>query len=383
MKNILYIWDKPYPWDVRAEKVCNSLVESGHSVHFLSRWKKGYEKQTVINGVNVYRVGYNKHHFLSIPLLNNPTWTKAINEVVEQIKPDLIIVREIILGVQSGKVAKKHSIPIIMDMAENYPAAMRDWKEYNSNPILKYLVHTCKLPDRIEQKSLSYIDGVITVCEEQIDRLNSVYNYNSSQCVVVHNTPLKVWHSPSNIPNTDKIIFLHHGHLTSEKDISKFLKGFLLACDYNDSISFVLAGGGHCLPDLKEIAERSVHSNKVTFLGRYQHEELADIISKSTIGVIPYQISDFNQYTIHNKIFDYFASQRPVIVSENRPSKRIIEETGAGWAVDCENVNSIKENILQITKPELEEKSKLAVEASQKYIWENDFKKLLEFLNRF
>ncbi len=383
MKKILYIWDKAYPWDVRAEKVCETLAEYGYEVHLLARWREGQPQTEIVRGVIVHRVAYKLNRILRFPFPKNPIWKKGIDSAIREIKPDIIIVREIKLGIPSGKSAKKHNVPIVMDMAENYPAAMRDWKEYNSNFINRFFVHTYKLPDKIESQCMKYMDGIITVCDEQIIRLNEQYNYPSEKCVVVHNTPIKNWLQAKEMPERKNLIFMHHGYLTAEKDVSMFLKGFLMACEERSDISFVLAGDGHCIENLKEIASQSEYGAKVDFLGEYSHKDLAKIIADSHIGVIPYQISDFNQYTIHNKIFDYFAIGRPVIVSENRPSIRMINESDAGWIVDCEKPESIKEAILNIASTDITSKTKAALKASKKYTWDNDFQTLVNFIERY
>lgn len=368
---------------MRAEKVCESLAEIGYDVHFLARWETGRPESETIRGVKVHRVAYQRHSVWGLAFPKNPVWKKAIRNYIKGFKPDLIIVREIVLGVESGKAAKDFGIPIIMDMAENYPAAMRDWKEYNSNFIMRFFVHKYKLPDRIEAKSLKYMDGIVTVCDEQIERLEQQYSYPRNKCTVVHNTPIEDWLSQSKMPERNETVFMHHGHLTAEKDVSKFLKGFLLACEHRDDVRLVLAGGGHCLESLQEIAAKSSYSSKIDFLGKYNHKELAKIIASSHIGVIPYQLSDFNQYTIHNKIFDYFAVGRPVVVSENRPSKRIIEETKAGWIVDCEDIESIKNSILEIAENTIGEESKNAYMASKKYTWQRDLDTLINFIDKY
>jgi hypothetical protein len=123
-KKVLYIWKGPYPWDVRTAKFCESLNNNDYDVHLLARWKDDKYEKEKINNIIVHRVGYKKNHKLSIPIPYNPIWKTAIQKKIKEILPDLIIVREIMLAEVSGKLAKKNNIPIIMDMAENYPAAM-------------------------------------------------------------------------------------------------------------------------------------------------------------------------------------------------------------------------------------------------------------------
>ncbi len=383
MKKILYVWDKHYPWDVRTEKITESLALAGYDVHVLARWKGEEKENEQFANVKIRRVGYKSPAILTLPIYGNLFWNSAIRKAVKELKPDLIIVREIILGIQTGKIAKSFNIPIIMDMAENYPAAMRDWKEYNQNAVLRFLVHSLKIPDWIEKKSVKLMSGIITVCKEQNSRLSDSYSYPLQNCVVVHNTPLKGSITSNPLTQNQIITFCHHGHLTSEKDVSKFVKAFIAACDKKNNLYLKLAGGGHCLDDLKQIVSASKHENKIDFLGKYDYKDLSKILASCNIGVIPYQISDFNQYTIHNKIFDYFAAGRPVLVSENNPQKRVIEETNAGWIADCENIEELTKVILSIADTDLQPFSKNAIEASNKYCWENDFKSLLDFVNKF
>ena len=47
-KKIVYIWDGDYPWDIRVEKICLSLVNAGYEVHIAARnleQKVDYEEE--------------------------------------------------------------------------------------------------------------------------------------------------------------------------------------------------------------------------------------------------------------------------------------------------------------------------------------------------
>ena len=34
---VLFLWDADYPWDVRVEKICTTLLKAGCSVHLVCR----------------------------------------------------------------------------------------------------------------------------------------------------------------------------------------------------------------------------------------------------------------------------------------------------------------------------------------------------------
>jgi glycosyltransferase involved in cell wall biosynthesis len=160
-----------------------------------------------------------------------------------------------------------------------------------------------------------------------------------------------------------------------------FLKAFVELGDQISGFTLKIAGSGDDIPEFKKIAENTCN---IEFLGEYAHKDLYNIISEFQIGILPYQINDFNNYTIHNKVFDYFALRIPVIVSEAVPLKRLVEETQSGLAVDCENTESIKSVLLKLRDYDWEKYSENAYLAfKSKYNWENDAKTLLNFTKQF
>lgn len=382
-KKILYVWKSEYPWDVRVEKICNSLFDSGYNVFLACRWGGEPQQNEILNGVNIRRVGFGKKRIFFEPLPINPFWSNELEKLIEEIKPDLIICREIMLSEISGKLAKKYNIPVLMDMAENYPAAMKLWKKYNDSFIWKTLIHHFKVADSNEKRGVRLMDGIITVCNEQNERLQNQYNFNQNEMKAIHNTPTyKNEYLP--LTSKNKIVFSHHGFLTGDKSIAIFLKGFLLACDELDIVEFRIIGDGDCFDEYNSLVNNSNHINKVKFLGKYNFEDLGKHLSDIDIGVLPYEINDFNNYTIHNKIFDYFAFSKPVLVSEALPLKRIISETESGFCYDLNTPEKVKEALISIAKLNLEEYSKKAYNAYKiKYNWSCDKQNLVEFIEKY
>jgi len=386
-KKILYIWKDKYPWDVRVEKVCKALLNAGYEVFMLARNKGETTQKEIIDGLNITRVG-EKNTVLTLPIPQNPIWKSAIKQTVREIKPDLIIVREIMLAEDSAKIGKKNSIPTVIDMAENYPAAMRDWRKYNKNFLLRFIVHSLKVPDTVEKRAVQQCDGIIIVCDEQIERLYQQYKFPASKTCVVHNTPnLSYFENVNKILNKNTSnsskIFCHHGNLSAEKSITNLLLGFEIAAE-NKNIELIIAGSGECENEYKELVSKFRNKNKFQFLGSYSYQDLPQILAKSDFGVIPYQINDFNNYTIHNKVFDYFAMGKPVLASIVNPLIRILNETKAGLALDFTNVKSATNAIDEILKSDYEKMSKNAFAAAQtKYNWDFDAKILCDFVAQY
>lgn len=385
MSKILYIWKSEYPWDVRVEKICKALYCAGHSVTILSRWGGSLPYREAIDGLNIIRAGYNKRRFLFEPVPNNPFWKKAIDSAVNEINPDLIIVREIMLAEEAARSARTNNIPVIMDMAEHYPAAMKDWKKYRETFIRRMAVHTLNLPEKTEKRSVVKMDGIISVCSEQNQRLNRQYNYPYDNIEIVHNTPDLDFFKDIKQKSPDKPrIFGHHGHMTAEKSIETLIRGFIIAAKKNQYIELHLAGAGESFEDMKRIAEASDCSDKIKFLGVYHINELPGILSSFDVGVIPYQVSDFNNYTIHNKLFDFFAAGKPVIVSEAAPLKRVVNDSNAGIVIDCSNPEIIAENILIFENLDYDFFAQNSYNAARNlYNWREDSKRLINFVGKY
>lgn len=385
MKKALYIYKSKYPWDIRVEKICKSLTKSDYEVIILTRYSGEEKTIEIIDGIKVIRYGQGLPKLFSAPFFFSPFWTKVITKMIKTEKPDVVIVREMHIGEIAGKVSRRRGIPIIMDMAENYPAAMCEFKIYNSNFIKRFIVHKLKIPWRIERSAVKQMDGIITVCSEQNMRLISIYGFSPDKLAVVHNTPPKSAVAPTERNFEKEILTLgHHGYLSAEKSLLKFVKAFSKFAEYNDNIRLVIAGSGDCLEDYKEILERTGTIKYVNFTGQYKPEELNDILSTVDIGFIPYQISNFNNFTIHNKVFDFWMNGQPAVLSATAPFVRIADDTKAAMILDCENEESIMQFLENIEFYDWDYMSRNATFFSQhKYNWDVDSDVLVDFVNKF
>jgi len=385
MKKVLYIYKSKYPWDVRVEKICKTLSNSDFEVTILARYQDEKLAEEIINDIKVIRFGKGLPRLFSVPFYFNYFWKKKIEKTIQKEKPNVIIVREMHIAELAGKAAKKNGIPIIMDMAENYPAAMCDFKRYNSNFVKRFVMHTLKVPALIEKRAVNYIDGILTVCSEQNERLFNMYAFSNDNLAIVHNTPPKSLSEFSRNDYDKKVLTLgHHGYLTADKSILNFVKAFAKYAENNGNLRLIIAGSGECLKDYKEVFQQNNTLKYVDFTGQYKPDELKNILSAIDIGFIPYKISDFNNTTIHNKVFDFWMNGQPVVLSATVPFIRIAEETKAALIIDCESEESMIKFFENIKNYNWAEMSKNAFDfARKKYNWDIDSGVLIDFINRY
>lgn len=384
MATILYVQQIKLPDEVRAEKICRSLVKAGHRVIVLSRWFEGMSEREEYQGYTVLRAGYNQPSGKFTPLPFNPFWRNTVRAAVKEFQPDCIIVREMILSDAAASVARSKDIPLLIDMAEHYPAAMRGWKKYQKSMSGRFITNTLRLPDIIEKNCVSAANGIIVVCAEQITRLQEQYGYPYEHIAIVHNTPELEQFRNIGKDTHESIVFAHHGYLQLQRNLDVFILGFALALREYPQIALHFAGEGETLNDLEDIVRQKHLENSVRFTGEYRLTELASLYSTSDIGIIPYMPDDFHNHTLQNKLFDYMACGKPVLVSEAKPLARIMEETGAGISWDCSTPESVCMGIATLLSSDTATMSRNGIRwAQNKYNWRKDEQVLLDFVGEY
>src|SRR3990172_5189513 len=130
---ICKIYDGDYPWDVRVQKILLTLVEKGYEVHLVCRNLAKRPTYEYLDKVHIHRLTYFKNDGInsvfSFPAPFNPLWLRTIMRVIRKNKADLIIVRDLPLTLAAILIGRIYGIPVVFDMAEDYPAMVRDiWR---------------------------------------------------------------------------------------------------------------------------------------------------------------------------------------------------------------------------------------------------------------
>jgi glycosyltransferase involved in cell wall biosynthesis len=381
---VLYIWQSGFPWDVRAEKICMELVARGCDVTLLARWEPGQEPEEEYRGFRVIRVGHQLPRGLSLPVPMNPVWRRVIRRLVAGWGADLVIAREIMLAESAAVACRRSQVPMIIDMAEHYPATMRSWEKYSKGLIARSMVHHARIPDLVERRAVAAADGVIVVCDEQMDRLHEQFGFPREKMAVVHNTlDLDAFADVRKGSSIPPRVFGHHGYITSQRGLDKLVRGFAVAAREDPQIELVVAGKGDTSL-LAALAREFAVQDRVKLIGEYRHAELTRLYSEVDVGVLAYPVDASWGHTIPNKLFDYMACGKPVIVSPNRPFRRVVEEAEAGLVLPGNSPQEIASGILRMRRLDPEPMRKRGLEAARnRFHWARDAEALCAFLNQF
>jgi glycosyltransferase involved in cell wall biosynthesis len=391
---ICKIWDADYPWDIRVEKVANSLGAAGHSVHLVCRNQGRQVRREQCGTFTVHRLPSLPvalgplHTVANFPHPLNPVWLRVIARVVRTSGTDLILVRDILLALPAIVVGKRYRIPVVLDMAENYPAMLRDRLRYTPTGLLGRLIRQPALARLVERVALRLVDHTIVVVEESRDRLVQA-GVASQRLSIVCNTPrLEQWtpSAESDISPTvsERTTAVYLGNLDGSRGIDVAIRAIRHLKDASRLVDLCVIGDGPSIRGLRKLVSERGLSDRVTITGRLPFREVQALIARAHVGLIPHYSTEAWNTTIPNKLFDYMLLGLPVIVSDVRPTARIVRDTGCGEVFRDRDAKDLARCIMVLEDPERRRRAGANGRRAvlERYRWDHDGATLVRTVER-
>jgi glycosyltransferase involved in cell wall biosynthesis len=334
---ILYVWDADYPWDVRTEKICATLTARGHEVHIVARNRARKPCQEGLPEGIVHRMepwrwaGSRLDNALSFPAFCNPRWYSLIAGTLSSVRPHLVMVRDLPLCPTAIVASRRAGVPIILDMAENYPAMIRDiWLAGRNGP-LDVVLRNPRMVEWVEDWCLPRLDGVIVVVDESAERLR-VKGVAGDRITVVSNTPPRARAETARQPDSrpsGELLAVYLGIMEIPRGVGDLIDAVKVLRTKGIRIRARLIGGGRDLVHFKRQADLlGLGPEDLEFCGPVPSSEALKLIREADVGIVPHHATEAWNTTVPNKLFDYWAAGLPVITSDTRPCARLARETG-------------------------------------------------------
>ena len=386
---VAYVWDADYPWDVRTEKVCRTLVTAGFAVDILARnrqWRPTDEDlaEGTVRRLPPWRVlGRSLDGALSFPAFANPRWLWHLRRQIHLHRPDAVIVRDLPLGPAALWVARSAGIPVLLDMAENYPAMIRDVWDSGRAGRMDWLLRNPSAVERVERYLLPRVDHVITVVEESAERVIGL-GVPPQRVSVVSNTPSRDRVASSRAtrkPGPLRMTYL--GLMEVPRGIREVLRAAATLRDEGRAFELLLIGGGRDLAQFEAYAtELGLGAPQVRFTGALPNAEALRLVAESDVGLVPHHAVESWNTTIPNKLFDYMAAGLVVVSSDAVPADRIVRATGAGLVFKSKDAVDLADQLRILfddqTRTRMADAGMHAVRT--RYNWEYDTEVLLAVL---
>jgi len=265
--NILYIWDADYPWDVRVEKICNSLHNAGNEVHIVARNVKKSPEEETIKGVHIHRLKPMQNDFinyaLTFPFFLSPKWNRRIHKVIEKHHIDVVIVRDLPMAVAGVRAGDKYGLPVIFDMAEDYCAMLREiWKKRKFKGA-NLVVRNPYFAKWIEKYVIHRFEHIFVVVEEAGDLVKKM-GVRAEKISVIGNTPVlrELRFSGSSVPPDIEILkarysVIYTGGITPDRGLSVVIEAIPRVVKEIKDFLFVVVGRGFEVENLKRQVGKS------------------------------------------------------------------------------------------------------------------------------
>lgn len=345
---ILKVWDSEYPWDVRAEKVCQALTAMGHEVHLVARNRDRRPLDEALDECTVHRMrpwvwaGSGLDAASQFPAFFNPRWARLIRKTGRRFGVHAILVRDLPLAPTALRAGRRLGVPVVLDMAENYPAMMRDLWITGSARFGDFFVRNPRVVQAVERSVLARMDHILVVVEESRERLVSM-GIRGDAISIVGNTPAlgrvdefarirearEECRQGDSGGNSTRLVYL--GLMEEARGVGILIQAVAAARDSGTPITLDLIGDGRALPAFRSrAAALGLTGEAVRFHGFLPYREALTQVALADAGLIPHYAHESWETTIPNKLFDYMSLGLPIIASDVTPVRRVLGETGAG-----------------------------------------------------
>ncbi len=345
-------------------KECSSLaMVNNYQVSLIVADGLGEEN---INNINIYDVGKDSGRLRRVFKTTQRIYKKALaldSDIYHFHDPELIPV-----GLKLKKLGKK----VIFDSHEDVPKQILS-KHYLNPTIRTIISNAFKVYENYAARQFDYIIAATPYIRDLFLPINTSCNDINNFPIVAELNNNTSWES-----RQDQVCYI--GAITTVRGIKEVVKAMELCTNVQLNLA-----GKFSQEEVRTEVESYTGWSKVNFLGFVDRREVADIMSRSRVGLVTLHPIINYLDSLPIKMFEYMTAGLPVVSSDFPLWKDIVQKSGCGLCVDPLNTTAIAEAINYIlTHPEeakkMGENGKRAV--LEHYNWQNEEQKLLAIYHK-
>jgi len=385
------ILDKTFPPDSRVENEAVSLISEGHEVYLFCLHYGNSKPSEDINGIKVVRYKSNKLEYkLSALAYTFSAYHKLmkpkITDFIRSNKIEWLHIHDMAIAEAVFSANKKFSLPVTLDLHENRPEIMKHYGHVKSWKG-KLLISPEKWA--IAQKSLiNRADKVIVVTEEAKNKIMLEVDINEGNIVVVPNTVHQEIYNrydlEQEIINEYKGNFtvLYLGDTGLRRGTDTAIKAVSSLSDEIPNLKLVLVGENKAEDrHLHDLVQEFKCEAFVDFKGWQDVSLFPSYVLAADVCISPLKRNPHHDTTYANKLFQYMALGKPVIVSDSTAQAKVVKSTSSGLIHKAENINDLAEKLAFIynnktTAEKMGSNGKHAIE--EKWNWLTTSKGLID-----
>lgn len=350
--------------DQRVMKECNTLYKLGYEILLIGRYSKNtfdLDKRLykIIRFKNLFKKGPGMYLIFNIQLFFYIICKKA----------DLLWANDLDTLIPNYLISKIKNVKLIYDSHEYFTMSVA---KINSRKIWNFLEEFC-FPN---------LKNVITVNES----IKKVYEKKYHVPItVIRNVPYlsSNIHTENSIQNHKKILIIQGVGINENRGAEEAVE---MMTYLPDRFILYFIGSGTIIRNLKQKVIDLDLENKVMFLDTMPYDAMMEYTRKAFLGLIFEKIhtTDEHKFSLPNRFFDYIKAGIPVLSTEAVEIVSLIEKYNIGTVTHDLSPVSLANKILKIEENEKEYQNWCysTYKAAMHLCWENEEKKLVNFLNQ-
>lgn len=387
---ICLLFQNDFPPDPRVSRTLKTLSEAGHQVELFCDNRHTRPHCETIEGVLVTRIktvasrakGWRR--LAGLPIFWNPIWMWQFLRFVKSKRFDALHAVNLTMLPLGFLCARLMGVPVIYDMHENYPAALRSWRLKGwFNRIFK----SAALAEKLDRFFIRRVDRIIVVVEEAAEYVIRLGARPENIAVVYNTTDVQKFFAAKISKEIvrkyrARFTLVYTGVLSPDRGLEVVLEAVPLLLPKIPNLKLVIAGGGASEMVLRKRVEGAKLQDFVEITGWVDPELFPSYIAAASIGIVPHLSDPYIDSTMANKLFDYMTMGKPVVVSDAKPLARVVRECACGWVFSSGSAASFADAVF-LARDDAEaagQRGRRAV--MEKYNWAISSRVLAQFYAR-
>jgi glycosyltransferase involved in cell wall biosynthesis len=360
--NIGVILDNEFDHDHRVQKEIRLIQADGHAIFVLCfDFGKTYKTYNVIN-VSRIRIPKKLKDLLVLLSTNfgfyEFLWSKNIAAFIKQNNLDAVHAHDLYLAkaARKGIERAKLSIPLTLDLHENYPAAINSY-QWAIKGWRKYIVQPQKWYKK-EGEYLKYADKLIVLSNYFKHNLMERFPFLETTSIYVH----------PNMPDFESFQSFEKNEFTIDFEIPDPTLFYFGVVAKRRGIIDILPWMSELLKQGKQFhiliigpidkadknlfysyINQPILKNNLTYIPWSDVKYLPAYLKKITIGLAPFLVNAQHDSGVANKLFQYMYGEIPILATKCRAQQDLIETAKCGLLYDsfedfCEHLTQLLKN---------------------------------------
>jgi glycosyltransferase involved in cell wall biosynthesis len=350
------LFQSDFPPEVRLGRTAKALLRAGHEVWVVCDNRKGRPHQESYGQIRIRRIrniapgAGGIGQLVRLPIFWNPVWVAQFVPLVLAEGFDVFHAINLTMAPLALAMGRLLRIPVVYDMYENYPEALRSWKLKGT---FNRVFRNARGADLLDRVCVRAADYLLVVTEEAEERLREL-GVQHERVAVIHNTP--DLEAMGQHPVAQEIVgkykndyvILYTGWLSPERGLETAIEAMPLIRQRVPNARLVIAGGGPSEEDVRRFVHFRGATDYVEVTGWLDHRLFPSYITAAQVCIVPHPADPSINTTSPNKLFEYMALGKPVVVSDARPLARVVRAHQCGKVFTSHDPHSFAAAVLRL-----------------------------------